>query len=102
MSDKEELKRWREWAQLVFLGGGALSGDDYTLRHLVCERWDADIQEARTAVAASPVPAGESRKIPRYDLVTNYRCGDAIEELERNDTGGEWVRWEDVFLSSDR
>ena len=31
----------------------------------------------------------------RYDLVTNYRCGSAIEEMVRADDG-EWVRYEDV------
>lgn len=31
----------------------------------------------------------------RYDLITNYRCGLAIEEMEPADDG-EWVRWEDV------
>ena len=31
----------------------------------------------------------------RYDLITNYRCGSAIEEMEPSDDG-EWVRYEDV------
>ncbi len=31
----------------------------------------------------------------RYDMVTNYRCGESIDELERSDDG-EWCRWEDV------
>ncbi len=31
----------------------------------------------------------------RYDLVTNYRAGSAIEEMERSDDG-EWIRFEDV------
>ncbi len=31
----------------------------------------------------------------RYDLVTNYRCGDAIEEMERADDG-EWMRFDDA------
>lgn len=31
----------------------------------------------------------------RYDLVTNYRAGSSIEEMERSDDG-EWIRWEDV------
>ncbi len=31
----------------------------------------------------------------RYDLITNYRCGSSIEEMERSDDG-EWVRVEDV------
>jgi len=31
----------------------------------------------------------------RYDLITNYRCGSAIEEMERADDG-DWVRYEDV------
>ena len=33
--------------------------------------------------------------IQRYDLITNYRCGSTIEEMESSDDG-EWVRWEDV------
>jgi hypothetical protein len=36
-----------------------------------------------------------ARLIQRYDLVTNYRCGSSIEEMERSDDG-EWMRWEDV------
>jgi hypothetical protein len=32
----------------------------------------------------------------RYDLVTNYRAGGSIEEMERADEYGDWVRWEDV------
>lgn len=31
----------------------------------------------------------------RYDLITNYRCGSSIEEMEPADEG-EWVRWESV------
>jgi len=31
----------------------------------------------------------------RYDLITNYRCGSSIEEMELADDG-EWVRWESV------
>jgi hypothetical protein len=31
----------------------------------------------------------------RYDLVTNYRCGSSIEEMEHADDG-EWIRYEDV------
>ena len=31
----------------------------------------------------------------RYDLNTNYHCGEAIEEMEKA-TDGEWVRYEDV------
>lgn len=34
--------------------------------------------------------------LKRYDLITNYRCGDSIEEMERNDEDGEWVRYEDI------
>lgn len=44
-------------------------------------------------------PVGEEddpwEKAPRYDLMTNYRCGTSIEEMERADDG-EWVRWEEV------
>jgi hypothetical protein len=42
----------------------------------------------------SPVP-GPVSPVRRYDMVTNYRCGESIDELERADEG-EWVRWEDV------
>lgn len=31
----------------------------------------------------------------RYDLITNYRCGSAVEEMEPADDG-EWVRYEEV------
>ena len=31
----------------------------------------------------------------RYDLVTNYRAGSSIEEMEPSDDG-EWVRYEEV------
>lgn len=29
----------------------------------------------------------------RYDLVTNYRCGDAVEEMEQS-ADGDWVLWD--------
>jgi hypothetical protein len=32
--------------------------------------------------------------VKRYDLVTNYRCGSSIEEMEPSDDG-EWMRYED-------
>jgi len=31
----------------------------------------------------------------RYDLITNFRCGASIEEMELADEG-EWVRYEDI------
>jgi hypothetical protein len=34
--------------------------------------------------------------LKRYDLNTNYRCGDSIDEMERADDG-DWVRVEDVL-----
>jgi hypothetical protein len=34
--------------------------------------------------------------LPRYDLVTNYRAGGSIEEMERSDEYGDWCRFEDV------
>ena len=37
-------------------------------------------------------------KLPRYDLISNYRCGDSIEEMERADDG-EWVRVETVLAA---
>lgn len=49
----------------------------------------------RQAIAMTPQDSPEAR-IARYDLVTNYRAGSSIEEMERNDDDGEWVRWEDV------
>lgn len=36
-----------------------------------------------------------SEPLKRYDLVTNYRAGSSIEEMELADDG-EWVRWESV------
>lgn len=36
--------------------------------------------------------------VQRYDLVTNYRCGSSIEEMERADNG-EWVRYDDVVAA---
>lgn len=33
--------------------------------------------------------------LKRFDLITNNRCGDSIEEMEPSDDG-EWVRFEDV------
>jgi hypothetical protein len=39
--------------------------------------------------------APEGGQMARYDLVTNYRCGSAIEEMEPSDDG-EWVRYEDI------
>jgi hypothetical protein len=32
--------------------------------------------------------------LKRYDMVTNYRCGSSIEEMEPSDDG-EWMRFED-------
>ena len=37
----------------------------------------------------------EKAPLRRYDLVTNYRCGGCIDEMERSEDG-EWVRFEDV------
>jgi hypothetical protein len=37
----------------------------------------------------------ESTVPQRYDLITNYRCGSSIEEMEESDDGV-WVRYEDV------
>lgn len=37
----------------------------------------------------------------RYDMVTNYRCGQSVDELEKVDDG-EWVRWEDVQAEVER
>lgn len=43
----------------------------------------------------------EAEKPKRYDLVTNYRCGSSIEELEPAEDG-EWVRWETLLEVHDR
>ena len=56
---------------------------------------------AQSSSASDPSrPAGhglseEMRNVQRYDLITNYRCGASIEEMEQSDDG-EWVRYEDV------
>ena len=42
-----------------------------------------------------------SEKPQRYDLVTSYRCGSAIEEMEKSEDG-EWVRWESLLAVHDR
>jgi len=39
--------------------------------------------------------------VTRFDLVTNYRAGSSIEEMERADDG-EWVRYEDVVAEQAR
>jgi len=36
-----------------------------------------------------------TKRLRRYDLVTNYRCGSAVEEMERSDIDGEWIRYEE-------
>lgn len=36
-----------------------------------------------------------TRDMQRFDLVTNYRCGSSIEEMEPSDNG-DWVRFDDV------
>ena len=40
-------------------------------------------------------PAPPVLALKRYDLVTNYRAGSSIEEMEPADDG-EWVRYEDI------
>lgn len=37
---REELDRWRSWAQFVFLGGGPLTMNDDELRQAVCQKFD--------------------------------------------------------------
>ena len=37
----------------------------------------------------------------RYDLVTNYRAGSSIEEMEPSDDG-EWIRWDDLLAETDK
>jgi hypothetical protein len=32
----------------------------------------------------------------RYDLVTNFRCYQTIDEMERSEDG-EWIRYEDLL-----
>ncbi len=67
----------------------SLTDDRFNEVRLI-QAW-ATLTRADTEGDASPAP-----RPARYDLVTNYRCGDAIEEMERADDG-EWVRYEDVF-----
>ena len=57
-------------------------------------RW-ADVEALLAPPGVSPRPSTEERKPKRYDLVTNYRAGSSIEEMEPADDG-EWVRYEDV------
>ena len=40
-------------------------------------------------------------EMQRYDLVTYYRGGTSIEEMERSDDG-EWVRWDGLLAATDR
>lgn len=53
-----------------------------------------------------PAPAASldaADRLHRYDLITNYRCGSSIEEMERSEDG-DWVRYEDIapFLKENR
>jgi hypothetical protein len=50
-SKDDELKRWREWAQFVYLGGGPVTKTDLELRAGVCEAHDADTQALRATIA---------------------------------------------------
>jgi hypothetical protein len=65
-----------------------LTGRDDTEVRLCLDGWHRQRADA---------PERDTRP-QRYDLVTNYRCGDAIEEMEPSDDG-EWVRYADVLAS---
>ena len=73
----------------------------------LCDCCEMPLGEAVTgcphcgAQFASPA-VGASLPVKRYDLVTNYRCGSSIEEMERNDEDGEWLRWEAALEMTDR
>lgn len=53
-----------------------------------CDAWADELEAALASRPVSP--------LKRYDLVTNYRAGSSIEEMERV-ADGEWVRYEDAF-----
>lgn len=36
------------------------------------------------------------RQLPKFDLMTNYRCGASIEEMELSNEYGEWVKAADL------
>lgn len=55
-----------------------------------------ELEQALAALQSGAVT--QLAQAARYDLITNYRCGSAIEEMERSDDG-EWVRFEDVVAA---
>ncbi len=63
---------------------------------LPCGCYIAQCPTHRSQAVAGRGDASPAPRPTRYDLVTNYRCGDAIEEMEQSNNG-EWVRYEDVF-----
>ena len=53
-------------------------------------------QSAELRAVAAEQKLQTLQGLPRYDLVTNYRCGDAIEEMESADENGTWVKASDL------
>ena len=49
-----ELSRWRGWAQFVFLNGGPVKLTDDELRAAVCEKYDKDVADAKSASGSGP------------------------------------------------
>ena len=68
--------------------------DDGKLGELVW-RDDVAYNAFRLQVVRADLLREEGEALKRYDLVTNYRCGSSIEEMEPSDDG-EWVRYEQV------
>lgn len=52
LSEASELKRWRDWAQFVYLGGGPVTLPDAELRAAVCASHDARVDEVRQGTAS--------------------------------------------------
>lgn len=85
-----QLRERAEWER------ANVPGCDFTSGALKMERarmLDDAADRLDTALAAF---REQIEKLDRHDLVTNYRCGSAIEEMERADDG-EWVRIDDVL-----
>ena len=69
-----------------------------------CERHVDDVRYDLCSKCDAPSKTASLRaqieQLPRYDMVTNYRCGESIDELEKADDG-EWVRVETVLALLD-
>ena len=66
--------------------------------HRLGDHADADAKTACAAELEALLALRPQLVVPRYDLITNYRAGSSIEEMERADDG-EWVRYEDVEVA---